>query len=44
VFGNAVALRQINTTGNLRMAAMCELPVGQISLTVIASEAKQSSD
>jgi hypothetical protein len=26
VFGNAVGLRQINTTGNLRMAAMCELP------------------
>jgi uncharacterized membrane protein YhfC len=24
-------LRQINTTGNLRMAAMCELPVGQMS-------------
>jgi hypothetical protein len=25
--GKTTGLRQINTTGNLRMAAMCELPV-----------------
>jgi len=29
VLGNAVGLRQINTTGNLRMARMRDLPVGQ---------------
>ena len=29
-------LRQINTTGNLRMADMCDLPAGRTSIAVIA--------
>jgi hypothetical protein len=32
-------LRQSNTTGNLRMPAMCGLPVGQISCGSLAAMA-----